>query len=702
MRSLSFSLCCMLFLLCSVTAYTQGRQTVDSLKRILATERTDTIRALLMMELARPYDCEHPDTNIYYAKKAINLSERINYSHGLSLANFLIGKSYAQCKDEYAAAIDWYNKALNYPTHSVIDSYNILFSIALCYGQLAKYNEAIEYYEKALKLNIDNERKIQVLGNAGGLYQRLGSFIKAIDNYQQAYNLLYEGMISTGSTTAEDTLTLMGLKYQIANIYKEFPDYDRALDNYKEVQRLNKDIDFIWFKVLSRLGIGDCYLNSGKYNSAITYYNNVADLLLEENNTTLTTDYYSLTLNRLAETYFIKNMIDSAIYYAHASLQAAEEKQIVTELPKAYLTLGKIYSSKKQYSKAIKYLQKCVSMTRASGASDVLSDGLIILSNAYQKVGNPAKALAAYQEHVTIRDSIFSRKKLQEMTRIDMQGDFDRKLLEDSLHIAKERANAELALQRQRLLTYGGLGGVILLLILSFLIYRNYNQEKRSNKLITEANIAIKEEKEVSESLLLNILPEEVADELKAKGNVDAQQFDNVSVMFTDFVDFTKVGERLSPKELVQELHTCFKAFDEIIDKYNIEKIKTIGDAYLAVAGLPIPNTNHAVDIINAALEINEFVKQRKKALGERGFEVRIGIHSGSVVAGIVGVKKFAYDIWGDTVNIAARMEQTSEPGRINISEHTHALISDDFKFIYRGEIAAKNKGKMKMYFIDA
>lgn len=211
----------------------------------------------------------------------------------------------------------------------------------------------------------------------------------------------------------------------------------------------------------------------------------------------------------------------------------------------------------------------------------------------------------------------------------------------------------------------------------------------------------LRTEKKRSDDLLLNILPEEIAEELKEKGTSSAKHFDHVSVLFTDFVDFTKAGERLSPQELVDELHTCFKAFDEIISKYNIEKIKTIGDAYLAVAGLPHHDPQHAINITRAALEIRSFMAERKRQLPERSFAIRIGIHSGSVVAGIVGVKKFAYDIWGDTVNTAARMEQNSEAGKVNISQFTYELIKDHFACSYRGQIAAKNKGELNMYFVE-
>lgn len=208
-------------------------------------------------------------------------------------------------------------------------------------------------------------------------------------------------------------------------------------------------------------------------------------------------------------------------------------------------------------------------------------------------------------------------------------------------------------------------------------------------------------EKEKADELLRNILPEEVAEELKEKGHSEARLFDNVTVLFADFVDFTKAGEKLSPGELVEELHICFKAFDEIMSRHGIEKIKTIGDAYLAVCGLPAADKLHATKMTLAAMDMVAFMKRHRAEAAERAFTVRVGQHSGSVVAGIVGVKKFAYDIWGDTVNTAARMEQNSEADKINISQTTFDLIKEEFDCAYRGEIEAKNKGMMKMYFVN-
>jgi len=189
---------------------------------------------------------------------------------------------------------------------------------------------------------------------------------------------------------------------------------------------------------------------------------------------------------------------------------------------------------------------------------------------------------------------------------------------------------------------------------------------------------------------------------LKAHGKAKAKHYEQVTVMFTDFKGFTTIAEKLSAEELVSELYFLFKKFDEIISKYPIEKIKTIGDAYMCAGGLPTANNTNAKDIVNAAIEIQHWMSELKtKDSRLKTWELRIGIHTGSVTAGVVGDKKFAYDIWGDTVNTASRMESSGEAGRINISGTTYQLIKGQFNCEFRGKIPAKNKGEIEMYFVE-
>ena len=241
-------------------------------------------------------------------------------------------------------------------------------------------------------------------------------------------------------------------------------------------------------------------------------------------------------------------------------------------------------------------------------------------------------------------------------------------------------------------------------LVLAGLFYVRFRAKKRTANALSEKNILIEEERKRSDNLLLNILPPAIAQELRARNKVAARKYDQATVMFTDFIGFTNVAERLSPEQLVEELDFCFSNFDRIIGQYRIEKIKTVGDAYICASGLSDMNASPS-DMVKAALEIQDFllhVKAERQSQGLPFFEARLGIHTGPVVAGVVGAKKFAYDIWGDTVNTAARMEEASDPGRVNVSENTYLLAKYEFEWQYRGKIAAKNKGPMDMYYVTS
>ena len=217
-------------------------------------------------------------------------------------------------------------------------------------------------------------------------------------------------------------------------------------------------------------------------------------------------------------------------------------------------------------------------------------------------------------------------------------------------------------------------------------------------------NKIIQEEKRRSDELLLNILPEEVMHELKAHGKTTARNYSKATVLFADIKDFTTISEQLSPDDLIEGLDAYFERFDKVIEKFDIEKIKTIGDAYVCAGGVPTKSEGNPHLVVQAALDfIYEIDKLRRErtAVGKIPFEFRIGIHTGQLVAGVIGIRKFAYDIWGDTVNMAARMQQSSEAGKINISGATYELVKDKFACTYRGKIEAKNKGEIDMYFVE-
>jgi len=196
-------------------------------------------------------------------------------------------------------------------------------------------------------------------------------------------------------------------------------------------------------------------------------------------------------------------------------------------------------------------------------------------------------------------------------------------------------------------------------------------------------------------------MEEEKAIRIRKSGKDSAKRFDLVTVLFSDIQGFTKIAEQLNPESLIDELDIYFYHFDSVVEKYNIEKIKTIGDAYMCAGGIPDENRTNPIEVILAALEIQQFMHEMKHKKGEM-WDLRIGIHTGSVIAGVVGHKKISYDIWGDTVNTASRMESSCTPGRINISGHTYEFVKDYFICEYRGKMPVKYKGNIDMYYVTA
>jgi class 3 adenylate cyclase len=304
-----------------------------------------------------------------------------------------------------------------------------------------------------------------------------------------------------------------------------------------------------------------------------------------------------------------------------------------------------------------------------------------------------ADSLAQLQE---VKVKQLSRQKLEQDNVLKTQEiELNKAIMEAERSQREAERNKE---QRNQLLILASSGILLtLLLLVLFLISR------RNRRQLKDKNRMIEQEKERSNELLLNILPANIAEELREYGKAQTRKYDEVTVLFSDFINFSRISEQLSPEELVEELDRCFKGFDFIIGNYpEIEKIKTIGDAYMCASGLDDRKTMPG-SMIKAALEMQEYLeeqKQERMRLGKPYFEARIGIHTGPAVAGVVGVNKFAYDIWGDTVNTASRMETNGQAGRVNISEATYNLIKYQFDCEYRGKVQAKNKGLIDMYFV--
>jgi len=504
---------------------------------------------------------------------------------------------------------------------------------------------ALSYYFRSLKIyeNLNDSAHIaQILGNIGTVYLQENDYSKAFEYFSKA--------LPINEKCGDRNVIASNLTY-IASYYSIQKDYHTAYSYYQRALNIYKEIDGIDGEANIFQNIGEDYLNQKDYSKALIYLFKSANLYeLLGNEIDLPKDY-----DLIGQTYLLISKLPTQLY--------VEDSLI----PK-----GKADNLKK----AKEYLTKCYTIAEKNNELSVVVECLKGLSEVYLLNGDCKEAINYLNTYCIIHDSISSPDNYIKISKLEAERE---KELRDRIELL------ESSKRRNRTITIVAAFAIMFIIIL--IIFRN-------NKLLGK-------EKLRSERLLHNILPVEVARELGERGKTEAKYYDNVTVLLSDFVGFTKLADKLSPQQLVSELDICFKGFDEIISKYNIEKIKTIGDAYLAVSGLPMLNQNHAADMVKAAIEIRNFMLERRKQIGGMTFEIRIGIHSGSVVAGVVGIKKFAYDIWGDTVNTAARMEQNSQPGQINISQATYEIIKDQFDCTYRGEIEAKNKGLLKMYFVS-
>ena len=370
-----------------------------------------------------------------------------------------------------------------------------------------------------------------------------------------------------------------------------------------------------------------------------------------------------MTKNRLLFAYPKK------MYYAIATLEGFEDYYAISEY---LIYMSNISLREEDNNMALSYAQRSFDLAVKLGLKKQISESSLILAELYERNKNTRASYSAYKKHIIYRDSVINLEGVAKMADIRTDYEVSQKQVEVDLLSAQKR--------NQRIILVFSL----LLLITLFWYYRTISKEKKK-----------------SEKLLLNILPADTAKELKEFGKVKARKYDSVTVLFSDFKGFTSYAENLSPEELVKSVDFYFSKFDAIMEAYGLEKIKTIGDAYMCAGGLNNTSTDHAHKMVLAAIDIAAFVKESKQNVNiNTAFEIRIGISTGPVVAGIVGTKKFAYDIWGDTVNIASRMESNSEPGKINVSEQTYLLLKDQFTFESRGQLEVKNRGTMNMYFV--
>jgi class 3 adenylate cyclase len=425
------------------------------------------------------------------------------------------------------------------------------------------------------------------------------------------------------------------------------------------------------------------------------------------------------TLKKLAKYHFEAKFFAKVPAYSQVLLDNAEEYALSSfeelshykALIISYIRLGKIQEVK-EYLTLWKNIKK-EGLTSISYNPDTDFDEEILAKEFDEALAKakPQIQQLVYQEQdfinatsKTLRKSLVNndiKKPLSELEQKAIESKWQKDI------IAKQQEIVQLEEEKNQRLYFGIIASLLAVgITVIALVSRQIANRKleKKNKQIEEQKKVIEEEKKKAETLLLNILPKEVAEELKEKGYAAPRHYDMVTVLFTDFKGFSQIAERLSPHEIVDRLNFFFQNFDEIASKHNLEKIKTIGDAYMCAGGIPNENSTNPIDAVRAGLEIQEFMRQwnlERLLQGEPTFELRLGINTGPLVAGVIGKNKFAYDIWGDTVNLASRMESSGEIGKVNISQSTYEWVRHQFVCTYRGQVHAKNKGEINMYFVE-
>ncbi|MBL4605175.1 MAG: tetratricopeptide repeat protein [Flavobacteriaceae bacterium] len=568
-------------------------------------------------------------------------------------------------------------------------------SIGDCYNQIAtinyyqgEYCEALTYFENS-RLYFEKANFIKgvasTTNNKGAIYYYLGNYSKALDNYKKAMRL-HEGM--------KNEAQIAGTTQNVGNIYLILNDFMNAKKHFEIAEKIYRKIANEKALALVLSSIGNVYMKEGNYEVALNNFETSLKLATENDEKEVQTE----VLFNLGRLYEGKKRYSESVAFYNQSLKISKEIKSKFHESSSLIALGVIQLKLNKKNQAIKNCKKGLEIAKKINVISVQKGACECLYDSYKSLKLYSKALLYNEQMHMLKDSL----NLKQATDKILNMEFEKEMFLDSItHVKKERkielAHQQVVEKKEKQRNIFILAGCFALIIAGS-IFSRLNFVKKS-----KARLQI--EKDRSEHLLLNILPEEIAEELKEKGFVDAQDFETATILFTDFKSFTETASQLTPQALVEEINECFKTFDRIIEHYNIEKIKTIGDAYMAAGGLPKPDINAVKNTILAAINMQDFVSKRKRknnAQNKPAFEMRVGIHVGPIVAGIVGVKKFQYDIWGDTVNTASRMESNSIVGKVNISQDTYVLVKeeDDLSFEYRGKIAVKGKGKLEMYFV--
>jgi adenylate cyclase len=535
----------------------------------------------------------------------------------------------------------------------------------LSFNQVNNFDVSIKYADELISYS-KNENNYRYL-NSG--YLQKGNAHRLAGNLDIALELFFKSI--NAAIKADHKVGEGAANMAVADTYSEMGNSNNASIYYEKAISILRQTDDAVSLATALLNAGDEAFNTKDYDLALQYFKESGEIFKEE-------DYLigtAYNLGNMGMVYAEQGkdaLAKSNITEAIAILEDLGDYYAISE----YLTyMADIYLKQGNPIISLNYAERSLELAEKYGLKKQISESNLKLAKLHEAADNLPESYSHYKDHITYRDSFVNLENVASMA--DIRTDFI---------VSQKQAEVNLLNQQKRnqLIILGFTGFLLLTL---YWYYRSISREKRR-----------------SEDLLLNILPEETAKELKENGKVQAKKIDSVTVLFTDFVGFTRYAESLAPEKLVESIDFYFSKFDEIIETHGLEKIKTIGDAYMSAGGLEDPTSDHASRMLKAAFDILEFVNasKTKNDNDNTRFDIRIGINTGPVVAGVVGTKKFSYDIWGDSVNIASRMESNSEPGKINISHSTYNYIKDDYDCEFRGKLKVKNRGEMRMYWVHA
>ena len=524
----------------------------------------------------------------------------------------------------------------------------------------------------------------------GVLEHKAGDQELAIDHYYKA-QVLFEAI-------GNDAGLAQAFK-NIGSIHHYQKDYEKARDYYTRGLRIQERLDSPRDLAVFYNNFGSLAESMGDATGALIHYERSLRIWKQLNDTTWEAVCYA----NMGLCHDRRGQRDTARLYLRRSLDLLDERVDHYLFGMACNQMGTTYLEDGPYREAIRWCTKGWQLARIIQNRPLEQGSCECLYRAYAQLGDDQRELIHYRRFVELRDSLYGNERTKDITRLEMAYGFQREQLADSLRRTQEQLVVEQGFNesirkeqlRRNVFMVAGFGTLAFALGLwSRLRY------------IRRSRAEVQAQRDRADALLNNILPSSVAKELLEKGKAEAREYAMATVLFTDFQRFTQIAEQLSAAELVDAIDRCFKAFDEILGRHGVEKIKTVGDAYMACGGVPDPGRGSPGEVILAALEMQLFIQGFAQHFIDRGvppFAMRVGIHTGPVVAGVVGSHKFAFDIWGDTVNIAARMESCGEVGRVNISASTHQLVKDDpqWRFEDRGLIEAKGKGMLHMYWVE-